>query len=117
MFSVGTNVYPGGKETPVPFANVFQPKNTPGDLESAPVLPAIVISLVPVDEAGTDPEVPLFELYVTVYVGRATAVSTTPSVRTGVPITTVKPHLPPAPITPFAFERQPNSVVIELVAS
>ena len=53
----------------------------------------------------------------TVYVGRATAVSTTPRARTGVPTTTVKPHLPPAPITAFAFERHPNSVVIELVAS
>ena len=81
------------------------------------MLEAIVISPVPVDEGGTVPEVPVFKLYVTVYVGRATAVSTTPRVRTGVPITTVKPHLPPAPITPFAFERHPNSVVIELVAS
>ena len=62
IFSVGTNVYPGGKETPVPLAKVFQPKNTPGDLDSEPVLEAIVISPVPVEEGGTVPEVPVFEL-------------------------------------------------------
>jgi hypothetical protein len=62
MFSVGTNVYPGGKATPVPLANVFQPKNTSEDFESEPVLEAIVISPVPVDEGGTVPEVPVFEL-------------------------------------------------------
>ena len=50
----------------MPLAKVFQPRNTSGDLERAPVLAAIVISLLPVDEVGTVPEVPPFELYVTV---------------------------------------------------
>ena len=79
------------------------------------MFPAIVKLPAPLVGAGTVPVVHVFALYVTVYEGWSTTESTKPKVLTTVPITTVNPHFPPAPIAEDAPDRQPNSVTTELV--